>query len=339
MVPRIKSIVKELDKAYTKLRLTHKHNELAAKYGLDPYQISRYEALFGSMDEVIELLETSENKLFRTIRTNTLKISRDRLIERLRSKGLVVEEYAPTPYGIIVWSSPWSLGSLHEYLYGFYTIQGPASMLAVLAFSQGKEDNKVILDCCAGAGIKSTQLGQHFTSSVIVSIDINRRKLAALKNNLSRLGIANIVAIVLDARRLRLLNMHFNKILVDAPCSGEGLWPYIKKRRPRSLKDIISRVTLQYEILSEAIKFLSHGGELVYSTCTMSVEENEYVVSKILEVHDTLKVEPVEFHSMGSPGEVDYLGLPIDPRLRGCLRLYPHRDRTEGFTICKLVKE
>jgi NOL1/NOP2/sun family putative RNA methylase len=308
---------------------------LASSYGITLSQAARLVELFGSVDEAEEFLSTSSSHVLRTIRVNTLRASPSYVRRRLEMKGFKLRPYEPTPYGLVVEEEPIPIGATHEYMLGYYTIQGPASMLVVVALSP-KHNARLAVDACAGAGGKTTQLAQH-VRGVIVAVDINPRKLLALKNHLSRLGVFNVVAIKADARDLPGIVHGYEYAVVDAPCSGEGLWPYPWGRKPRRPADIASRVELQLQILASVVKGLSRGGELVYATCSISVEENEYVVSKTIELFEDLRVAPISIP--GEPGVDDYMGYNLNPQVKMCRRLYPHKHSTEGFTICKLVRE
>jgi NOL1/NOP2/sun family putative RNA methylase len=297
------------------------------------HQALRYIALLGA--EAENFLGTSGDTLMKTIRANTLKTTPAELAKRLREKGFHIDRHPYINYGLVVRKAPYSPGAALEYLLGYYTIQGPASMLAAPAL-EPLSNVALIVDMCSGAGVKTTQIAQHNPEAPIVAIDISRRKLAALKNNASRLAASNITAYHMDARQLpQRLRQKASHILLDAPCSGEGLIPYPKGRWPRSFKDILSRVTLQHELIAAAVEALQPGGTLVYSTCTISVEENEYVLS-MFTLSGVLEPEEPPI-SGGDDGITEYLGLPIDERLKhGCRRFFPHRHRTEGFTICRL---
>ncbi len=304
--------------------------EIATKYRwIHPHQASRYIELF-SKEEFEKMLRA---KPLQTIRANTILIDRNRLKQRLERKGLVLSDYKPTPYGLVVEQSPKPIGALHEYMLGLYTIQGPASMLAVIALDPSKASR--IIDMCAGAGIKTTQIAQHNTKAPIVALDINKRKLLALKNNLSRLHVRNVLALYMDAREATRLGK-FDSILLDAPCSGEGLIIYPQKSRPRTVADILTRVKLQIELLDTALDIAQKGAEIVYATCSMSFEENEYVIDTLLRVRRDFELEDIGIP--GNKGITSYASLRTDPSLSKCKRLYPHIHGTEGFTICKLRK-
>jgi len=301
------------------------------------HQAIRYLELLG-LHDTERLLATGEDELMKTIRTNTLKTDARALRRRLESKGFQLAPHPYIDYGLVVRKAPFSPGATLEYLLGYYTIQGPASMMAVPALEP--DNASLIIDMCAGAGIKTTQMSQHNPHAPIIAFDINRRKLAALKNNSSRLGAANIIAYNLDARKAT--NMLgegvAERVLLDAPCSGEGLIPYRKGRWPRSFNDIIDRMRLQYQLAATAARLLKKDAVLVYATCTISVEENEYLLTLLLQRHPELEPENPPIKG-GIEGITEYMGLNIDPRLRyGCRRFFPHIHRTEGFTICRLRK-
>ncbi len=305
-----------------------------------PLQVARYLELFdGSYEEVEKFFTTQGHEVYKTIRVNTLKISVEELAKRLMAKGLKLRPYEPTPYGLIVDYTPVSIGALHEYMQGYYTIQGPASMLPVIALRPEENEDGIVLDCCAGAGVKTTQIAQHVPMKPILAIDVNKRKLRALKNNLSRMGVLNVVAVNIDARKLpsswpRDLELPTH-ILIDAPCSGEGLWPYPRGKWPRTRRDIVSRVHIQVELLLSILRLAIENTVIVYSTCSTSVEENEYVVNEVLDVAgDAIVLEDPRIP--GIYGKTEYLGLQFSGDVAKCRRLLPHLHHTEGFTICRL---
>ncbi len=332
--------LKELASKYDVLlkRWKKEAHKLKQRYPwLHIHQAARYLELLGE-EQTESFLSTRGKQLMKTIRVNTLKTTTASLRRRLEEKGFQLRPHPYIDYGLVIDHAPYSPGASLEYLLGYYTIQGPASMLAVPALEPERAER--IADMCAGAGVKTTQLAQHNPRAEIYAFDTNKRKLAALKNNLSRLGVANVAAYHVDARTAPSIlgEEEAGAVLLDAPCSGEGLIPFQKGRWPRSFEDIMSRVKLQYQLAMTAARLLHPKGVLVYSTCTVSVEENEYLLTLLLETHPELKPEPPPIRG-GIPGFTEYLGLPIEPSLReACRRFLPHIHATEGFTICRLRK-
>jgi NOL1/NOP2/sun family putative RNA methylase len=231
----------------------------------------------------------------------------------------------------VIEESPVPLAAYHEHLLGLFYIQGPASMLPVLALSP--ESGSRIVDVASGVGGKTTQISQHNPGSPVIAMDVSERKLMALKANASRLGAFNIVAYLMDGRRVAEMGT-FDKALLDAPCTGEGLMPLARGRRSRPQEEVERAALLEAELLEAALRSLGPGGELVYSTCSTNFEENELVVHSVLESLDGFSV--VDAGLDGDPGVTDYAGLSLPDHLRACRRFYPHRHATEGFTICKI---
>ena len=326
--------IRGLEELHSKMPLKSKVvSKLSSKYLVHRDQVARLIGVLGDEREVAELLSVGEGSLMRSIRVNTLKTTKQELKEVLIAKGLELSDHPYVDYGLIVHRSPITLAALHEHLMGLFYIQGPASMLPVLALNMPSLD--VVLDACCGAGGKTTQMAQHNPNALIVSVDVSPRKLLALKNNLSRLGVYNVVSVKMDARLVYTLGS-FPGILLDAPCSGDGLLPYSSRRKLRDNKDVLGRVRLQLELLDSVARALSPGGELVYSTCSTNFEENEFVVSTVSEARNLEIVETGL--KAGDEGVDEYYGLKVNKRVRLCRRFYPHRHLTEGFTICKMVR-
>jgi 16S rRNA C967 or C1407 C5-methylase (RsmB/RsmF family) len=160
--------------------------------------------------------------------------------------------------------------------------------------------------------------------------------LESLRNNIERLGIKNTVLYKKDARFVSDLGLKFDKILLDASCSGnfadEENWFQIK-----SLEGIKERARLQRELLKAAVKVLKEDGTLVYSTCTLEPEENEMNINWLLNKYDNLNTEPVNI-SIGDDGLTKVFGEKLNSEIKKCKRFWPHKTGTQGFFIAKIVK-
>lgn len=216
------------------------------------------------------------------------------------------------------------------YYAGLYYIQEPSAMApaALLPVEPGDR----VLDLCAAPGGKSTELGSRLRGrGLLFSNDISSSRAKALVKNLELFGISNSCVCSEQPERLaELLPGYFNKILVDAPCSGEGMF----RREESMVKDWEKRGPAYYgpiqrKILRAAADMLSPGGVLVYSTCTFSPYEDEETVLEILKEREDLEPDPMERF----PGAAEGLGLP------GSLRLFPHRLRGEGHFVARLRKK
>ena len=212
---------------------------------------------------------------------------------------------------------------------GLYYLQ-EASAMAPAALLDPKPGERV-LDLCAAPGGKSTQLaGKMQGRGLLVCNEINSKRAKILASNIERLGIAN--ALVLNEHPQRLearFEGYFDKILVDAPCSGEGMF----RKEEAAVTDWSEETVLmcarrQAEILHSAAQMLRPGGRLVYSTCTFSPEENEGSVSEFLHTHPDFSIEAVDALWF-SPGRPDWIEHPV-PGLEKTFRLWPHRLLGEG---------
>ena len=289
--------------------------------------------LFG--EEVEEFLEGNEKPLPRTIRCNTLAISPEELIERLESKGFLLKR-VDLSYAFRVVGGRLPIGATTEYLLGYYFLQSLASMWAVEALNP--KGTELVVDMCAAPGGKTTHIAQLMENKgTILATDINRSRMRGLRSNLSRMRVENVLAIRMDATKLPLLGIQADAVLLDAPCTGEGLIPLDPARkRSRRLEDIETMSAVQRRLISAAAAILREGGVLVYSTCSIAPEENEEVI------HYALKRWPLRVIDtglpIGEPGFTEAFGRPLNPSLALARRLYPYKHQTEGFFLCKLQK-
>ncbi len=221
------------------------------------------------------------------IRTNTLALDRQGLIQLLKEEGVNATPTSYSPEGIRLDGLKGPVNELKAFRSGMFQVQGEAAQICshLLCPCEGE----AIVDMCAGLGGKSSHLAALIKDTgMIVSIDISRGRLARLSNNLRRLGISCIRPVVADAGTniLNLFRKSFDKIMVDGPCSGLGIisrHPDIKWSRDES--DIKRLSVLQTKILNQAAGLLSKGGAMLYVTCTLSMEENEETVRTFLKAN------------------------------------------------------
>jgi len=308
--------------------------KLAEQYDYHVYMVERYLELFGK-EETIKLLEANERELNPIIRCNTLKIDVKSLENRLANKGFMLKKVPWIDYAFQVIKSPFSPGSTTEYLLGYYYVhRGMGSLLPVHALAP--KPGEIVIDAAAAPGGKTSQMAQLMKNKgVILAIDINRERMRALRSNLSRLGVENVIAYRMDARDLPKLNIKADKILLDAPCTGEGLIPIDRSRKKsRLIEDIKYCSSLQFSMLATLLKCLKKGGILVYSTCSTAPEENELVIHRTLE-RFPVSVEKTDLKN-GLPGFTEFFGHKVREEIHEARRFYPHIHGTEGFFICKL---
>ena len=284
--------------------------------------INRYEKLGWKYHDVT---------LKQAIRINEVNARGKNLVERLEVLGVHLEKIPFLESGYWVLNSKVSAGATAEYLLGLYSIQEVAAQIPASLFTRLK--GKKVLDASAAPGGKTVQLADLMENTgVIVALDVDKRRLTALANHLERCHVSNTVVYLLDARQTSKLNAKFDRVLVDAPCSGNFAadkdW-----FKHRTLKDVERNAGLQREILTKAADCLSSVGEIVYSTCSLEPEENEFNMDWAIK-NLNLQIEEVNCH--GQKGLTIIFGKQLDPSVARCRRLWP--SETQGFFACKLTR-
>lgn len=310
-------------------------SKLASKYGYAKYMIERYLKLFG-LNETEELLEANEKKIKKSIRINSNKVNVAALINRMEKKGFRFEKIPWDPNGFYVRREPYSIGASVEYLLGYYFIEKAASMIPPNLLNPNEND--LILDMCSAPGGKLVQLADLMNNEgCIIGIDSNRSRIRSLRSNIMRMGVSNAILYRMDASNFSNFGIKVDKILLDAPCTGEGLIAFDKKRKTsRKYEDILFCSNIQVKLLEEAVKCVKINGIIVYSTCSIAPEENELVIDQVLN-NGNLKILELGL-DFGDPGMTEFFGNKVDKGLLKARRFYPHKTGTQGFFICKLQK-
>jgi len=205
-------------------------------------------------------------KIPQTLRINTLKIKPEVLLKRLKRESVNLVKVPFLDFGYYVESSEFSVGASVEHLMGYYYIQETAAQIPVQLLKPNKAD--LVLEMSAAPGGKTTQLAQYMENEgVIIALDNHNLRLTTLRNNLERLGIKNTILYQMDAQFADDLNLKFDKILLDAPCSGNFCIDkdWFDKRKEDDLRKVSKK---QKQLLRTAINILKPNGELVYSTCS-----------------------------------------------------------------------
>ena len=298
--------------------------------------IERYFQFLGK-DQTKQLLEANEKPLTPSIRVNTLKIDKETLTNRLESKGFKLESIDWIQDGLKIQKSPLNLGSTHEYLQGFYYMQSVAPMLPAFILDPNPKD--IVIDMCAAPGGKATHLAQIMNNEGnLILIERNRNRIPALEINLRRLGVSNSIIINEDAVNLSKMNLKADKILLDAPCTGEGLIRQDSSRkRSKTLKDIIKLSSIQRKLLKTGLKSLNPGGQLLYSTCSIAPEENELVLDEVLKDNSDFAIVKIP-RNYGVKGIIDVYNKTLREDIKYSQRLYPHLHNTIGFFISLIQK-
>lgn len=247
---------------------------------------------------------TSLKKIpYLSVRVNKLKYSEEEFEEFLKEKDIQIIKKVDTVYyinsGLIINSEEFKTGKI--------IAQDASSYLA--ARNLGVIPNELVLDICAAPGGKTAVLAENMENrGEIIAIDIHQHKIKLIDTNMKKLGIDIVKATVMDARNVNKQGRKFDKILVDVPCSGYG----VIRKKPEILyfknrESVEELAKLQLEILNSAADILKDGGELIYSTCTITDEENTNNIKKFLEDRKEFKVEKLYIPENVS-GDYDKLG-------------------------------
>jgi NOL1/NOP2/sun family putative RNA methylase len=277
------------------------------------------------------------------IRCNTIKITSQELFERLKKKWEVRRLFPEHPEIIRVYSKlmPGELGKAREHLLGYYYIQELSSMMPPLALRATSND--AVLDLCASPGSKSTQIAASMQNSgLFVANDFRLDRIIILNANLERCGVTNAIVTKEDGaglcNKLAKLDFRFDKISVDAPCSGEGtIREDLKTFKIWNLKMIENFSRQQKRLAASALSCLKDGGILVYSTCTLAPEENEGVIQFLLD-NFNVKLEDAELPIKSRDGIGEWKGTHFSEEIRKCRRIYPQDNNSEGFFVAKIKK-
>ncbi|WP_338945364.1 16S rRNA (cytosine(967)-C(5))-methyltransferase RsmB [Fusobacterium canifelinum] len=280
------------------------------------YNEKNYEILYSIPKWFCDILEKQygENNLkqaitslkktpYLSVRVNKLKYSEEEFEEFLKEKDIQIIKKVDTIYyvnsGLIINSEEFKTGKI--------IAQDASSYLA--AKNLGVIPNELVLDICAAPGGKTAVLAEEMKNSgEVIAIDIYQHKIKLIDTNMKKLGIDIVKAIVIDARNVNKQGRKFDKILVDVPCSGYG----VIRKKPEILysknkENIEELAKLQLEILNSAADILKDGGELIYSTCTITDEENTNNIKKFLEERKEFKVEKL-YIPKNVLGDYDSLG-------------------------------
>lgn len=304
----------------------------------------RMKSLLKDEEDYKAFLEYSRKGLPRSIRCNTLKISAEELKKKLEEKGWRIKQpFSENKEVMLVENEllPGELGKSIEHLLGYYYVQEISSMMPMIALMP--KENELFLDLCASPGSKTTQAAAFMQNKgTIIANDNKMDRIRILASNLERCGCANIIITRNDAvqlcQRLEKKGVRFDKILVDAPCSGEGtLRSSPKTFLMWNLKMIEKLARQQKKIAASALNILRDGGEMLYSTCTHAPEENESVVNFLLE-NFNVEIEKISLPVKCRQGILQWNKEKFDKKIENCCRIYPQDNDTEGFFIAKIKK-
>jgi len=284
-------------------------------------------SLFGR-SEAIKLLEANLQPPPTYIRFNTLKASQNEISEKLAEEGVKVEKVEQLKHTYKILGSRRPLTRIESFKEGLFYVQDKASCYAA-EVADPKPRMKVI-DVCAAPGAKTTYLAQLMQNrGFIHSIDYSKRRIAVWKDEVARMGVRNAVPIVADACNPLPFSIEADIIVLDPPCTSSGAFgrsPSAKWRLTR--RSIDKMAEIQWKMINTCAENVKPGGALIYSTCSIAVEENEILIERFLKWHPKFSLAEI------SPK----IGLSGLRGLERCQRLYPHVHHCNGFFVAKLSK-
>lgn len=313
----------------------------SAEHGFSPELVARWGEFYPDLPGLLKAM-VAEPKTW--LRYNSLRGDPADTARRLRGRGVEIEP-GPLPSSARVLASPFSVGATPEYLLGRYFLQDLSSQLAPLALDP--RPGQRIADLSAAPGGKTVAIADLMhDDGVIASFEISPERHKALASNLARCGVTSCATWALAGERVRDLGMEFDAVLLDAPCTGEGVTARDPRRRTGQLREYAECARQQRSLLEAAAAVLRPGGRLVYATCTLAPEENELQVAHAastlgLAIED-LPPAVREARLNGAallPGLARAGPHELPAEVRRTAHALPHLHGCLGFFVARLRKE
>jgi 16S rRNA (cytosine967-C5)-methyltransferase len=261
------------------------------------------------------------------IRTNSRKGSRDELLSLLEAQGAAVRETASSPQGIEILSGP-AIASLPPYRDGWFLVQDEAAQLVSLLLVP--QPGQTVLDACAAPGGKATHIAELMENEgIVIALESDRKRIGRIRENAARLGATIVRPLFGDAATFD--EGTYDRVLIDAPCSGLG----VLRRHPdgrwtKTEESIKERARLQKKILENCAKLVKPGGVLVYATCTTEPEENEEIVNGFLATNSSFTLDDPRPHLPAEAGSL------VGPDR--FFRTFPNEQSMDGFFAARVIR-
>jgi 16S rRNA (cytosine967-C5)-methyltransferase len=314
----LRNILRQKEKFVPPIKLDDPVENMTVNTSHPKWLIKRWVERFGKDDAFLLATANNEIRPF-SLRANTLRISRDELIEKLLGNGVAGEPSRFSPDGVLL-KEMYTYKDL-DFIHGLFTVQDEASQLVTYLLDPKPEER--VLDACAAPGGKTSHIAQIMhDKGEIIAIEKDPKRIVSLEENLNKLGLGSVKIINSDLNNMLVQDLGtFNKILVDAPCSSIGV---IRKNPDVKYKctaaGLSNNSTRQLELLKTAAGFLAEEGRLVYSVCSTEPEEGEEVVREFLKTAADFRIiEDVQAEF-------------LRPFMKnGVFRTYPHKHNMDGF--------
>lgn len=284
--------------------------------------------LFGR-EEAIAFLEKSLNPPQTCIRLNTLRASHEEILEKLASEGVELEKIEPLKFAYKITYARKPLASTASFQEGLFYIQDKASCFA--AEAADPKPNTTVFDVCAAPGAKTTYLVQlMLNQGRVYSLDYSIRRMQVWSKEVSRMGLKIAEPVIADANTWPPLLIEADVVVLDPPCTSTGAFGKFPSAKWRlTPKSIGKMAEIQWRMINNCAEKVKTGGVLTYSTCSVTVEENEMIIERFLEAHPEFSLMEIN----------PKFGLPGLRGMERCQRLYPHTHESNGFFVAKLQKQ
>ncbi len=309
------------------------------KYNEDVEFKDKFVERYSKLTDFEKFREYSLKRLRRSVRVNTIKTSVEKIRKRL-SRHWKLEPVPWCKEGFFIESrgqgddARRDVGNLPEHMLGYIYIQEAASMIPPIVL--GPKPGERVLDLCASPGSKATQIAMYMKNQgTLVANDYKYDRIKALGINIQRMGVLNCAITLMQGQAFK--GAEFDRILVDAPCSGTGTiaksHKTIKIWNPNMVKRLAGE---QKSLISRGFEMLRPGGTMVYSTCSCEPEENEGVVSSLLERYEDSECIDIKMDINQSKPVMEFEGSEYNSGVSKTLRIWPQDNDTEGFFVAKI---
>jgi 16S rRNA (cytosine967-C5)-methyltransferase len=284
--------------------------------------------LFGQA-EATAFLEGNLKPPETCIRLSTLRLTETEILAKLEAEGVIVEKTAPLRYTYRVLKTARPLNRIDSYRLGYFYIQDKASCFAAEAADPKLGDT--VIDICAAPGAKTTYLAQLMQNQgAIYSVDYSKRRMQVWRQEVGRMWVNIAQPVIADARISLPFTVDADVMILDPPCTSTGVFAKLPAAKWRLSQKSIQKMTdIQWMMINNCAGKVKSGGTLMYSTCSITVEENEMIIQRFLDRYPEFSLAEIS-PKMGLPG---LQGLEL------CQRLYPHIHHSNGFFIAKLRKK
>ena len=283
--------------------------------------------LFGR-SETISMMEADVQTPLTYIRLNTLKATENEILDKLAEEGIRVEKIEQLRHVYKVLATKRPLTQTASFREGFFYIQDKAS--SFVAEAANPKPMMTVLDVCAAPGAKTTYLAELMRNEgVIYSVDYSKRRMAVWENETARMGVEIAEPIIADARTSLPFTTEADIVVLDPPCTSTGAFRKSPSDKWRLTSPSIDKMAaIQWQMMNNCVENVKPGGALIYTTCSITVEENEMIIERFLKRSPEFSLADITLR----------IGLPGLRGLDRCQRFYPHIHQCNGFFIAKLLK-